>query len=148
METIHLKIITPKKIVIDEEVLSVTTPTFSGEITILPHHTNLFSLLVEGVIKIKRKEGEDYLAIGGGYLETDGRDLHILVSKAYGQAEINQQLIEKGIEEAKAILTQSKDRKERQEAAAVLRRSIIDLKLLKKKRAPKSYESYHRRVAN
>lgn len=144
METIHLKIITPKKIVLDEEVLLVTIPTFTGEITILPHHTNLFSLLVEGVIKIKRKEGEDYLAIGGGYLETDGRDLHILVAKAYGQDEINRELIEKGMEEAKKILTQSKDRKERAEAVSFLRRSIIDLKLLKKKKAPKSYESYHR----
>lgn len=136
MGTLHLKIVTPRKIVSDEEVLSVTVPTFQGEITVLPRHVNLFSLLVEGIIKIKKKTGEDYLAIGGGYLETDGQELHILVSRAYGQDEINQQLIQKGIDEAKKILAQSKDQKEKTEAAMLLRRSLIDLKLLKKRKKP------------
>ncbi len=134
MDTLHLKIITPKKIILEEEVLSVTVPTFAGEITVLPHHVNLFSLLVEGIVKIKKKSVEDYLAIGGGYLETDGKELNILVSRAYGQDEINQELITKGIEEAKKILASSKSQKERVEATSLLRRSLIDMKLLKKRK--------------
>ncbi len=138
METLDLKIITPKKVVLEKKVVSLTVPTFSGEITILPHHANLFSLLVEGVIKIKTIDSEDFLAIGGGYLETDGHDLHVLVSKAYGQDEIDQELIQKAIENAKKILKESKDSKERFEATSLLRRSMIGMKLLKKK-APKSF---------
>ena len=136
-DTIVLKIITPKKIVMEEKVDAVSLPTFRGEITVLPHHTQLFSLLVEGVIKIKKDNKEDYLAIGGGYLETDGEELHILVSRAYNQGEIDQKLIEKSIESAKKILAQSKDLKERSEAMAVMRRAVIDTKLLKK-RKPRS----------
>ncbi len=136
MDVLHLKIITPRKIILEEDVLSVTAPSSSGEITILPHHVNLFSLLVEGIIKIKKKDGEDYLAIGGGYLETDGRQLHILVSRAYGQDEINQTLIEKAMEEAKKILAKSKNEKEKAEAVALLRRSAVDLKLLKMRKKP------------
>lgn len=138
MDTIQLKIITPKNIVFDDRVVSVTIPTFRGEITVLPHHTNLFSLLVEGIIKIKRETKEEYLAIGGGYLETDGEELHILVSKAYGQNEIDEKLINEAVENAKKILLQSKDQKERFEAQAVLRRSLIDIKLLKKRKRPLS----------
>lgn len=134
MDTINLKIITPKSVVLDDKVNSVTIPTFKGEITVLPHHTNLFSLLVEGVIKIKKGENEDYLAIGGGYLETDGSELHILVSKAYGQSEIDEELISGAIESAKKILATSADQKERFEAQATLRRSLINVKLLKKRR--------------
>lgn len=134
MDTLNLKIITPHKVALNEEVISVTIPTYGGEITILPHHTNLFSLLVEGVIKIKKTSTEDYLAIGGGYLETDGQEVNILVSKAYGQEEIDQDLINKAIESAKKILSQSKDRKERFEASITLRRSLLDIKLLKKRR--------------
>lgn len=130
----HLKVITPRKIVIDEDVDSVTAPSSTGEITILRHHTNLFSMLVEGIIKIKIKNKEDYLSIGGGYLETDGEILTILVSKAYGQAEIDQKLTESAIDEAKKILSRSKDEKERFEASSLLRRSLIDIKLLKKRR--------------
>lgn len=132
MNTFQLKIITPKKIIIDEEIYSVTVPTASGEITILPHHVNLVTLLIEGIIKVKKKTGEDYLAIGGGYLETDGENVNILVSRAYGQEHINQKLIEKAIEEAQMILKKSKDKKERLEATTMLRRSLIDMKLLKK----------------
>ncbi len=138
MDTIHLKIITPKKVVLDEEVKTVSIPTFRGEITVLPHHTHLFALLVEGVIKIRKEAVEDYLAIGGGYMETDGRELHVLVSRAYGQSEIDQELIQKSIESAKKILSQSKDRNERIQATAMLRRSLIDMKLIKKRKAPRS----------
>lgn len=135
MNTLKLKIITPKKIVLDEEINAVTIPTFRGEITVLPHHTHLFALLVEGVIKIIKENKEDYLAIGGGYMETDGKELHILVSRAYNQTEIDQELIHKSVEDAKKILLGSKDRNERLQASAMLRRSLIDMKLLKKRRS-------------
>ncbi len=134
MNTLRLKVITPRKIVIDESVSSVTIPTASGEITILPHHTHLFSLLVEGVIKIKKQSDEDYLAIGGGYLETDGKELNILVSRAYGQNEIDEEMISKATEEAKKILSQPASEKEKAEAISMMRRATIDSKLLKRRK--------------
>jgi F-type H+-transporting ATPase subunit epsilon len=135
MNTLQLKVITPRKIVIDEAVNSVSVPTVDGEITILPRHANLFSLLVEGIVKIKKKAIEDALAIGGGYLETDGKTVTILVSRAYGQNEIDYGLTNKAIEQAKHILAQSTDEKERNEAMATLRRSVIDSKLLKRRKS-------------
>jgi len=133
-DTLQLKIITPKKVALTEEVFSVTVPSESGEITILPKHMGVFTLLVEGIVKIKKNDGEDFLAIGGGYLQTNGEEVNILVSRAYGQDEIDEQLTGKAVDEAKKIISQSKDIKERLEAASTLRRSIIDLKLLKKRR--------------
>lgn len=135
VNNLHLKIITPKKVVLDDEINAVSIPTFRGEITVLPHHTHLFALLVEGVIKIIKENKEDYLAIGGGYMETDGKELHILVSRAYNQTEIDHELIQKSIEDAKKILHGSKDRNERLQASAMLRRSLIDIKLLKRRKA-------------
>lgn len=134
MNTLHLKIITPKKIVLEEEVLSVSIPTTSGEITVLPKHEKLFSIITEGIIKIKKKEEEDYLSIGGGYLETDGRELNILVSRAYGQSEIDEEMINQATEEAKKILSQPVSEQEKGEAIAMMRRAILDSKLLKKRK--------------
>lgn len=134
MDTLKLKVITPRKVVIDETIESVTVPTEDGEITILPHHSRLFSLLVEGIVKIRKSGEEDSLAIGGGYLETDGNTVKVLVSRAYGQNEIDQDLTNKAIERAKHILSESKDEKERAEAMTILRRSIIDSKLLKRRK--------------
>jgi F-type H+-transporting ATPase subunit epsilon len=130
----HLKIITPKKIVFEKEVNSVTVPTVDGEITILPHHTNLFSLLKEGVIKIKGNQDEDYFSIGAGYVETDGKEVTILVSRAYGQDEIDEQFINQAMEEAKRVLSQAKTEQDRQAALSMMRRAIIDSKLLKKRK--------------
>ncbi len=134
MNTIHLKVITPKKIVREQDVVSVTAPAADGEITILAHHVNLFSLLKEGVITIRHDNKEEYMAIGGGYIETDGRTLNILVSRAYGQDEIDEKMTEKAIEEAQKLITEAKSDSERAEATAVLRRSVIDMKLIKRKK--------------
>lgn len=135
MNTIRLKVITPRKIVMDKPVNSVTVPTSDGEITILPHHVHLFSLLVEGIVKIKKDGDEDALAIGGGYLETNGETVTVLVSRAYGQGEIDKNLTDKAVEEAKHILSKSTDEKERAEAMTIIRRSVIDSKLMKRRKA-------------
>lgn len=135
MNTIRLKVITPRKVVIDKQVNSVTVPTSDGEITILPHHVHLFSLLIEGIVKIKTTGAEDDLAIGGGYLETNGETVTVLVSRAYGQNEIDKNLTDKAVEEAKHILSKSTDEKERAEAMTIIRRSVIDSKLMKRRKA-------------
>ena len=135
MNLLRLKVITPRKIVIDREISSVSVPTADGEITILPHHVRLFSLLIEGIVKIKKDDVEDAIAIGGGYLETNGKTATILVSRAYGQDEIDHNLTNRAVEQAKQILSKSVDEKERNEAMATLRRSVIDSKLIKRKRS-------------
>jgi len=132
--TIHLRVITPKKIVREDDISSLTAVTAAGEITVLPRHTHLFSLLVEGVIKIKKGGTEDFLAIGGGYLETDGKEINLLVSRAYGQDEINQELTEKAIKEAERLMKEAKGEKDLHEAQSLYRRSVVDLKLLRKHR--------------
>ncbi len=132
---IKLRIITPQKIVLEEEVLSVSAPAHEGEITVLPHHANLFTLLDEGIVKIKKTSKEDYLAIGGGYLETDGEFVNVLVSRAYGQDEINEKMAAEAVQKARNILKESKNESERQQANAVIRRSLIDSRLIKKRRA-------------
>ena len=131
---LHLKIITPRKVVIDRQVDSVSVPSADGELTILSHHQNLFALLVEGIVKVKKDTNEDYLSIGGGYVETDGHSVTVLVSKAYGQDEIDKNLTEKALDEAKKILSEAKDEKQRAEAQALMRRAVIDSKLLKKRK--------------
>jgi len=134
MDILKLKIITPKKIALEEDVISVTAPSSEGEITILPKHMNLFALLDEGIVKIVKKTGEDFLAIGGGYLQTDGDEVNVLVSRAYGQTDIDIDLTNKAVAEAKKIISQTKDISQRAQANVLLRRSMLNIKLLKKRK--------------
>ncbi|HLC94249.1 MAG TPA: ATP synthase F1 subunit epsilon [Patescibacteria group bacterium] len=125
-----LEIITPKKIALKEEIMSVTAPTVEGIITILPHHVRLFSLLKEGVVVAKKEDEEELFGIGGGYIETDGRRVHLLVSSAYGQDELDEAAVKKAQEQAQKLLAESKTIQERHHALGLLRRSLIEAKLL------------------
>lgn len=133
-----LRIITPKKVVYEEEVISVTAPSASGEITILQKHVPLFSLLKEGAIKVKKENDETFFSIGGGYLETNRKETNILVSRAYHQDEIDEELVKKAKESAEKLVKESKTKEERHEAMMSLHRSLIDLKVLKHRRHIKS----------
>ena len=131
---LKLKIITPKKIVHEEEVKSVTVPSSEGELTILPKHTNLFCMLQEGILTYKGDGRDDYLAIGGGYMETDGKEVRILVARAYGQDAIDEKLTQEAITKAQKLLTEAKDINQRREASALIRKSLIDMRLIKRKK--------------
>jgi F-type H+-transporting ATPase subunit epsilon len=134
MNTIKLNIITPEKIAITDEVESLTVPAASGELTILHNHVPLFSLLEQGIVKMKKNNKEEFMAIGGGYLEVTGTEVNLLVSSAYGQDEIDEKLVKEAQEKAKTLLTEAKTDEERHEALMTMRRSTVDLKLLKKVR--------------
>lgn len=134
----HLKVITPKKLAFEKDIESITIPSAAGEITVLPKHVELLTLLKEGVITIRSAKEEEYLSIGGGYMETDGNTIQILVSRAYNQDEINEKRTEEALDKAKKILTETKDKKERDEALSTMRRSMLDMKLLGKLRRKKS----------
>ncbi len=134
----HVKVITPRNVIQDTHKVSVTLPTVDGEVTIMKHHIPLLTLLCEGIITLRDNKDEDYIAIGSGYAETDGNTLTILVSRAYKEDEINQELTERAIAEARKIAQETKDDNERAAALATLHRSSIDMKLLKKRRHPPS----------
>ncbi len=135
MKTLNLKILTPSRHVFSGKAISITLPTQEGEITILPKHAPLFSLLTEGVVVVKKENGEEeYYGVGGGYLETDGKEAIVLVSRAFGQREVDEESIKKAIDEAEKVLQKARDINERKQAESLLRRSTLDLKLLQKLR--------------
>jgi F-type H+-transporting ATPase subunit epsilon len=66
---IKLKIVTPERLVLEEEVDQVSLPTPSGEITILPNHISLISALSSGDI-VALSQGEHIpMAVAGGFVE-------------------------------------------------------------------------------
>lgn len=137
MRHFKLQIITPKQVVYEKEVSSVTAPAADGEITILFMHAPLFSLLTEGIVLIKDEDDESFFSIGGGYLETDGKAVRLLVSRAYGQDEIDEEEVKKAMAQAERDIKEAPDEVQRQRAMGTLRRSIVDMKLARKVRGRK-----------
>ena len=65
----HLEILTPEKKVFEGEVTSATFPGSDGSFQVLDHHAPLISLLKEGKVEYKGKEGVQNLVITGGVVE-------------------------------------------------------------------------------
>lgn len=84
---LKFKIATPEKIVYENNILQVSVPTTSGEITILPNHVPLVSILQAGGLKIKDKDGEHVVAVSGGFLEIKPDDEVVILADNAERAE-------------------------------------------------------------
>ena len=131
MTNFKLRIITPERVVHEDTIESITAPGADGEMTVLYNHMPLFSLLKEGAVTIRKDSDDSYFSIGRGYLETNGREVNLLVSRAFGQDELDVQAVEKARIEAERRLKEAPAGEERHAAMLQLRRSLIDLKVLK-----------------
>lgn len=133
---LHFKIVTPEHIVFeDPEVDAVSLPTEEGEITVLPNHIPLISLLKAGVLQIKKGDTKIPLAVSSGIIEVDGRKVTVLADTAERADELEEEKIEKAREAAKKLMEEKRgDREAFVEASAALERELARLKVAKLKR--------------
>ncbi len=87
---IKFEIVTPERVVLKEEITQITLPTRAGEITVLPDHIPLVSLLLPGVVHVKKRNGEDeIMSISGGFLEVLKDKVVILADTAERAEELD-----------------------------------------------------------
>ncbi|MCX6797937.1 MAG: ATP synthase F1 subunit epsilon, partial [Candidatus Falkowbacteria bacterium] len=90
-KTIKFEIVTPEKVVLKELILQATIPTASGEITVLPDHIPLVSILKSGVLEIKKEDGSiEVMSVSGGFIEVLHDKIVILADTAERAAELDE----------------------------------------------------------
>lgn len=136
MNQFQLDIITPERKAFSETVDEVVVPTSAGVIGVLAKHEPLFTSISEGELKITTGNKEFFLAIGGGFMEVrpDGI-VTILVSRAAHASELNESELAKALESAKALVARKVTGDELATAMAVLRRSMLELKVAKRRKS-------------
>jgi len=103
MEKINFKITTPEKVVFKDEVDSITLPTTTGEITILPNHLPLISVLKAGEILIKKNEQEFSMSVSGGFVEVLSTKVVVLADSAERSEELDITRAEQALQRAKDL---------------------------------------------
>lgn len=105
MRSIKLKIVTPEKLLVEEEVYSVTLPAESGEITVLPDHIPYIGTLRPGEIFFRRSQESEpeAFATSGGFVELHGNILSLLVDTAERAEEIDLDRAEEGRQKAEEL---------------------------------------------
>jgi len=91
---IKFEIVTPERIVLKEDVSQISVPTTTGEITILPDHIPLVSILQSGVIEIKRSDNSrEVMAVSGGFIEVMKDKVVVLADTAERADELDEDRI-------------------------------------------------------
>jgi F-type H+-transporting ATPase subunit epsilon len=135
VKKIEFKIVTPERIVFEDSVDAVILPTVDGEITVLPNHIPLVSLLAAGVLRIKKGAEETPLAVSSGVIEVDGKRVVVLADTAERADELEEEKIEKAREAAQKLMTEKRaDAEGFTEATAALERELARLKVARRYR--------------
>jgi F-type H+-transporting ATPase subunit epsilon len=105
MKKFKLKVATPERVVLADEVEQVSVETKMGQITILPEHLPLVAELAPGEIVVKRDgKQEDWMAISGGFVEVLPSEVVILADTAEYAHEIDERRAEEARRQAEKLL--------------------------------------------
>lgn len=104
---IKFEIVTPERVVLKAAVLQATIPTKNGEITVLPDHIPLVSVLRPGVLEIKKEDSTtEVMAVSGGFIEVLKDKIVVLADTA----ERGEELDEQRIKEARRLAEEVKNK--------------------------------------
>ncbi len=129
-DKIKLRVVTPSRLLFDEEVDEVTGPGALGEFGVLPNHISFLSLLEPGEMSYKQGTAKRYLAVSGGYAEVLDNVMTVLAPAAEFAAEIDtaraQQAKERAEKQAREL---SYGEKDFNVAEAAVRRALVRLQV-------------------
>ncbi len=131
----HLTIITPERVVFDNDIEQVQLPTTQGELTILADHANLLSTLAIGPITASAENDHQDFAVSGGFLDVHDNSVTILAHTAEHGEEIDEQRAQEARERAEKLLTEvhSADR-DQALVSASLQKALLRLKVAERHR--------------
>jgi F-type H+-transporting ATPase subunit epsilon len=90
MPLLHFELVSPERLLLSEEVASVTIPGTEGDMGILPDHAPVLSTLRPGIVVVTRESGEaDQIFVRGGFAEVNPQGLTLLAETAIPIAELD-----------------------------------------------------------
>ena len=134
MATFRLEVVTAERMVFSDDVNMVVAWGTEGQLGILPHHAPLMTMLRPGDLLIRKDNEEQYLAIGGGFLEVRPDKVIVLADACERAEEIDVTRAEAAKRRAEEILKARVPEVDTAVAEAALRRSLARLKVAEKRR--------------
>jgi F-type H+-transporting ATPase subunit epsilon len=82
MPTLRFSAVTPAGVAVDQTADSVTLPTAAGEITVLPNHIPLVSILKPGTVTVRTGDKAQEFTVTGGFIQVTGDETVVLAETA------------------------------------------------------------------
>jgi len=129
-----LAVVTPEKIVYEEEVVSIIAPGEVGYLGIMSNHAPIITSLVPGKLTVKDDKGEEIkLALSGGFLENSGNVCTILADAAEFADDIDLERAKESLERARKRIRDDAGEIDAPRAEAAYRRARNRLKVARDK---------------
>ena len=139
MASIRLKVVTPEKTVVEQEIYQATLPVLGGEVTLLPRHVPYIGALRAGEIILRETVGgeESSLATSGGFVEFHDDVLSILADTAERAEEIDLARAEEARKRAEDLKKErvTMDDEEYARTAAMIEKEMARVKVARRHHA-------------
>ncbi len=139
MKTTAFAVVTIEGTVESAEASSVTIPTADGEITVLPEHTPLVSVLIPGVLTVRTGEKENHVAVSGGFVQVAADSVTVLADTAERADDIDVRRAEAARKRAEEAMAGKREKEGLTDATAELQKHLARLRaaeLVKHRRTP------------
>ncbi len=103
-DILRLRLVTPERLLLDEEVDEVTAPGTVGEFGVFPDHTTFLSSLQPGRLSYKQNGQTQSLAVSDGFAEVVDNLMTVLCTEAAYANEIDAARAQEAVREAEAAL--------------------------------------------
>jgi F-type H+-transporting ATPase subunit epsilon len=101
MATFPATLVTPERILLDEEVASVFLRTDGGDAAFMPGHTPLIGALVPGAVRFQHEDGsEERAAVHGGFVQVAGDHVRVIAPVAERSEDIDVERARRALEAA------------------------------------------------
>lgn len=132
-DTLQLEIVTPDRLLVNEQVEEVEIPGKSGYLEALPQHAPLITELMAGELTYKKGGSVVRLAVSWGFAEVLPDKVTILAQTAEQQEEIDVQRAQAAKSRAEQALQSPKPDTDYDEALAALKRADVRLQVAAEK---------------
>ena len=133
-KTLKLEIVTPEAKTYSEDVEMVTLPGLEGEMGIYPGHVPLMTEVVCGEVIAKSQGGNEYLAIGNGFVEITGDKVAVLTDMAIKADDIDEEAVEKARRKAEERRGERLSEEDQASIDAVLAQAAAQLEVKRRRR--------------
>ena len=136
-ENIKLEIVTPEKVVADEDVQIVMAPGILGEFGVLSGHTPFLTTLKLGSVKYRDSRGDERrVFVSGGFAEALPGKVTILANSAERRRDIDLERARTALDRAKkSLASEAMDDIDYVRARAALERALYRLQLVEGRRS-------------
>lgn len=139
-DKLTLRIITPERIVLEQEVDKVVARCIDGEMAILPNHEPLLTALAIDVVRYDFGKEDHTAAVMGGVMEVSNNEVTILSDLAELDTEIDEARAHQAKARNEAEKTQKVDKLDVYISEMALSRSIARLKAVEFSRRRRKLE--------